>query len=202
MENIKGTYVNDLSRKMQDGDEGALHSLFLIYFPRLNDFAARIISDPVTSEDITQEVFVSLWEDKDHLQIRNIESYLYMMVRNKCIDYLKRLRIIENRNLWFGEQLKVEELYYIDFVRDEPYILIEEELRSEIEKTIERLPPRCREVFKLSRVDGLKNREIAEKLNISIKNVERHLKRALQTFHETFSDKLPLTAIIMILKGL
>lgn len=202
MENAKGTYVNDLFKKMQCGNEDALRSLFLIYFPRLNDFAARIISDPVTSEDITQEVFVSLWEDKDRLQIRNIESFLYMVVRNKCIDYIKRLRITENRNLGFGEQLKVEELYHIDFIRDEPYILIEEELRLEIEKTIERLPARCREVFKLSRIEGLKNREIAEKLDISVKNVERHLKRALQTFHETFSDKLPLKVIIMVLKGL
>jgi RNA polymerase sigma-70 factor (ECF subfamily) len=93
-------------------------------------------------------------------------------------------------------------LYRIDFVGDEPYILIEEELKIKIEKTIKSLPERCREVFILSRIEGLKNKEIAEKLGINIKNVERHLGRALQTFRKTFSEELPIALIILVLKNL
>ncbi|HBL77208.1 MAG TPA: RNA polymerase sigma-70 factor [Prolixibacteraceae bacterium] len=194
--------ANELFRKVKSGDEEALHSLFLIYFPRLNDFAARIISDPETSQDITQEVFVVLWEKKDRIQVQNIESFLYKMVRNRCVDHIKHLKIIDNKKLEWSEQSKFEELYHIDFIRDEPYVLIQEELKTEIEKTIKSLPDRCREVFMLSRIDGLKNREIAEKLNINIKNVERHLSRALRTFRDKFSDELPLAVIILVLKSL
>ena len=194
--------ANDLFRKIKSGDEEALHSLFLVYFPRLNDFAARIISDPETSQDIAQEVFVTLWEKKNRINIQNIESFLYKMIRNKCIDHIKQMKVIDNWKMEWGEHVKFEELYHIDFIRDEPYILIQEELKTEIEKTIKELPDRCREVFLLSRVDGLKNREIAEKLNINIKNVERHISRAVRTFRAKFSEEIPLAIIILVLKSM
>jgi RNA polymerase sigma-70 factor (ECF subfamily) len=97
---------------------------------------------------------------------------------------------------------KYEELYRIDFMGNEPYILIEKELKLKIEKTIQNLPDRCREVFIMSRIEGLKNKEIAEKLNINIKNVERHLNRALQSFRQNFSEELPIALIILVLRGL
>ena len=194
--------ANNLFRKIKSGDEEALHSLFLIYFPRLNDFAARVISDPETSQDITQDVFLKIWEKREQIEVQNIESFLYRLVRNSCIDHIKKIKFIDNRKSEWGEHLRFEELYHIDFIRDEPYILIQEELRSEIEKTIKSLPDRCREVFMLSRIDGLKNREIAEKLNINIKNVERHLSRAIRTFREKFSNELPIAIIILVLKSL
>jgi len=194
--------ANNLFVKMKSGDQEALKSLFMIYFPRLNDFAARIISDPETSQDITQDVFVKIWERKDQIEAWNIEPFLYKLIRNSCIDYIKKVKFIDSRKQELGDRFKFEELYHIDFVRNEPYVLIREELRSEIEKTIESLPERCREVFMLSRVNGLKNREISEKLGISIKNVERHLTRAIRTFREKFSDELPLAIIILVLKNL
>ncbi len=97
---------------------------------------------------------------------------------------------------------KYEELYRIDFIGNEPYVLIEQELKLKIEKTIHSLPDRCREVFILSRMNGLKNKEIAERLNINIKNVERHISRAMKSFRENFSDELPLALVILVLKSL
>jgi len=93
-------------------------------------------------------------------------------------------------------------LYRIDFIGNEPYILIEQELKIKIENTIQNLPQRCREVFMLSRINGLKNKEIAEKLDINIKNVERHLNRALQSFRKSFKDELPVGLIILLMKSL
>ena len=87
---------------------------------------------------------------------------------------------------------EAEELYRIDFVGNEPYILIEKEIVQEIELTLDHLPDKCREVFIMSRIDGLKNREIAEKLRINIKNVERHISRALNTFRLRFGETLTL----------
>ena len=199
---IKESTANKLFRRIKSGDEEALHSLFEIYFPRLNDFAARIISDTETSQDITQEIFVKVWEKRNEIEVQNIESFLYKLVRNSCIDHIKQLKVIDNKNHKWGEKIKFEELFHIDFIRDEPFILIQEELKSEIERTIKSLPDRCREVFMLSRVDGLKNREIAEKLNINIKNVERHLSRAMHNFRDKFSDEFPIAIVILLLKSL
>jgi RNA polymerase sigma-70 factor (ECF subfamily) len=97
---------------------------------------------------------------------------------------------------------KYEELYRIDFIGDEPYLLIEKELKIQIETTIHNLPDRCREVFILSRINGLKNREIAEKLDINIKNVERHLNRALQSFRKNFSEEFPIALIVLVIESL
>lgn len=194
--------ANKLFARIKEGDEEALHSLFLIYFPRLNDFAARVISDNEASQDITQDVFLKIWEKREKIEVQNIESLLYRMVRNRCVDYIKEVKFIDNKKNEWGNRVRFEELYHIDFVRDEPYILIQEELKNEIERTINSLPGRCREVFMLSRVEGLKNREIAERLNINIKNVERHISRAIRTFREKFSDEIPIAIIILVLRSL
>jgi RNA polymerase sigma-70 factor (ECF subfamily) len=110
--------------------------------------------------------------------------------------------VINNRMQEVRVESKYEELYRIDFIGNEPYVLIEEEVKNKIDFTIRNLPERCREVFILSRLNGLKNREIAEKLNISIKNVERHLSRAFQSFRENFSDELPVALVVLVIKSL
>jgi RNA polymerase sigma-70 factor (ECF subfamily) len=123
------------------------------------------------------------------------------LVRNACLDYIRFVKVVSEKEMELGAIRKYEELYRIDFVRDEPYLLIQEELKREIEQTIHSLPERCREVFILSKIEGLKNREIAEKLQINIKNVERHLARAAKTFREKFADELPTAIIILVLRN-
>lgn len=194
--------ANVLFDQIRTGDQKALELLFAVYFPRLNDFAKNVIKDDGLSQDIVQEVFVKVWERRTEIESQNIEAYLFRLVRNRCIDYIKHLRVVNNQMLEIQISSKYEELYRIDFIGNEPYLLIEEELKVKIEKTIQDLPDRCREVFILSRMNGLKNREIAEKLNINIKNVERHLNRALQSFRENFSEEFPIAFIILILNSL
>ncbi len=202
MENKVTRIADELFDQIKAGDQKALERLFSIYFPRLNDFARNVVKDDVISQDIVQEVFVKVWERKAEIESINLEAYLFRLVRNRCIDYIKHLKVISNRMQEIHISSKYEELYRIDFVGDEPYVLIEQELKLKIEKTIQSLPDRCREVFILSRMNGLKNKEIAEKLDINIKNVERHLNRALQSFRENFSEELPLALIILVLRNL
>lgn len=194
--------INDLFELIRLGDQKALELLFAIYFPRLNDFASKVVKDDVISQDIVQEVFVKIWEKRSEFETINLEAFLFRLVRNRCIDYIKHLKVINNRMLEIQINSKYEELYRIDFVGDEPYVLIEQELKQKIERTIDSLPERCREVFILSRINGLKNKEIAQKLDINIKNVERHLSRALQAFRENFTEELPLALVILVLKSL
>ena len=86
--------------------------------------------------------------------------------------------------------------------RPAPVKLGKEPIATKIEKTIQNLPDRCRQVFIVSRMNGLKNREIAEKLDISIKNVERHLSRAMHSFRENFKEEIPVALIVLVLKSL
>ena len=194
--------ADELFNQFKSGDQKALESLFYVYFPRLNDFAKNVIKDDVISQDIVQEVFVKVWEKRSEIESIHFEAFLFRLVRNRCIDYIKHLKVVSNRMQEFQVLSRYEELYRVDFIANQPYVLIEKELKEKIEKTIQNLPDRCREVFVMSRINGMKNKEIAEELNINIKNVERHLNRALQSFRKEFLGEFPLSIIILVLAGL
>ena len=202
METKSRRKADELFDMVKADDQKAFELLFSIYFARLNDFAKNVVKDDVISQDIVQEVFVKVWEKRVEIESINLEAFLFRLVRNRCIDYIKHLKVINNRIRETLISSKYEELYRIDFIGNEPYVLIEEEVKTKIEKTIQSLPEHCREVFILSRIEGLKNKEIAEKLDINIKNVERHLNRALQSFRKNFIYELPIAIIVLILKNL
>jgi len=202
LENKIRRKADELFDQVKAGDQKAYELMFSIYFSRLNDFAKHVIKDDTISQDIVLEVFLKLWENRSKIESLNLEAFLFRIVRNSCIDYIKHIKVLNNRMHEIEISSKYEELYRIDFVGNEPYILIEQELKNKIENTIKGLPDRCREVFILSRMEGLKNKEIAEKLDINIKNVERHLNRALQSFRKNFTDELPIVLIVMVLKSL
>lgn len=197
-----GNDADSLFAKVKEDDERALESLFLNYFPRLKNFAQSIVRDELLAQDIVQEIFVKLWEKRKEIRIVNIEAFLYRLVRNQCIDHVKYLKVVENKKAEIGASALFEELYRIDFVRNEPYVLIEKELNDAIEDLIRKLPDRCREVFVLSRLKGLKNAEIAQQLGINIKNVERHITRALKSFHERFAGDVPVILLLLVLKNM
>ena len=180
----------------------AFEMLFKKLYPRLKDFAVKVVKDRDIAEDIVQEVFIKVWERRKQIEVLNIDAYLFRILRNQCITQIKQIKVIENLKFKINILRETEEMYRIDFIRNEPYILVEKELEREIERTLKELPDRCREVFVLSRINGLKNREIADKLEINIKNVERHISRALKTFRSRFGDKIPLSLILLIIKHL
>jgi len=201
VENKNRRKADELFDNIKTGDQKAFELLFSIYFARLNDFAKHVVKDDAISQDIVQDVFVKVWENKAKIESLHLEAYLFRLVRNRCIDSIKHLKVENNRMHEIEISSRWEELYRIDFIGNEPYVLIEQELKNKIEKTITDLPDRCREVFIMSRMDGLKNKEIAEKLDINIKNVERHLNRALQSFRKNFTEELSIALIIMVLKN-
>lgn len=202
VENRSSRKADELFDQVKAGDQKAFGYLFSIYFARLNDFAKNVVRDDVISQDIVQEVFVKVWESSAEIESINLEAFLFRLVRNRCIDYIKHIKVVNNRMQEVNISSKYEELYRIDFIGNEPYVLIEQELKAKIERTIQGLPERCREVFIMSRMDGLKNKEIAEKLDINIKNVERHISRAMQSFRQNFSEELPIALILLVLNNL
>lgn len=133
------------------------------------------IHDMDLIEDIVQDCFVELWERmNDEKNVSSVKSYLYMMVRNRCLDTLKKDNQID---------YNVSPSDLAGVIQDE-----EAEGRSLIEArlwtAIDSLPEKCREVFLLSKRDGLKYKEIADKLNISIKTVENQVAKAMKVLKE------------------
>ena len=205
-----------LLREIKNGNGEAFEFLFNSYYPRLRGYAARFVTDEEAVRDIIQESFLRFWEKRDLIEAVSISSLLFAMVRNACLNYLKHARIeqeymsflkhlqlVEQHNLEHLDRVAgQEELYYWDFNLSPEYTLLYKELQQQISLVMSDLPSRCREVFEMSRFKKMKNREIADALQISTTAVEKHIAKALARFSAHFKDKYPLDVYIAILAWL
>ena len=184
---------------MKKGDTYAFEFLFRMYYPRLCSFSKKFLFDESLADDIVQNIFIKLWENRTSFECNSFESYIFKAVRNSCLNHLKHQKIVSNYKVVVQKETRGEDLYYLDFMEGRSILHIREELYNEITHIIEKLPPQCKNVFKLSRLSGMKNREIAEELNISIKVVEKHISKALKRLREHFSDRVPYLVILAII---
>ena len=169
-------YLTDdrlLFDKIRGGNAKAFEYAFRKFSPRLEAFAQKYTNDTNEAEDIVQDVFLKLWERRELLDNISLTSFLFMMVRNSCLNYLKHRQIADTVQQRIPDTETAERLYAADFVPDPSSLLIQKEL-----------PPKCKEAFVLSRLNGLKNREIAEHMAITEKVVEKHITRALKRFRD------------------
>jgi RNA polymerase sigma-70 factor (ECF subfamily) len=160
------------------GDEVAFNKAFDLYYSRLCFFADKILRDFDLSRSVAQQVFVDLWIKRDKLVVTSLQSYLYHSVQNSALDVLKRKKV-ESRYLATLDKSETEEM------KD---LMEEAESADRINKAIQKLPEKCREIFLLCRFEELKYAEIAEKLNISVKTVEMQITIALKKLRKELSD--------------
>lgn len=159
--------------------------VFHYYYSGLCAYAERITHDEKTAEDIVQELFVILWMKHDSIQIKtSLKNYLFTAVKNRSLDHLKKERTKEKGIQNISYTAKPTENLSI-------YWFAESELKELIDKCLENLPPRCREIIVMSRFEGLKNQEIADKLGISKRTVELQISNALKQLRGDLKDYLP-----------
>jgi len=181
-------------QRMIDGDENALKYFFDTYYDNLCNFVNSYMRDESLSEDIVQSLFIYLWEKKDSLPFNcSIKSYLYSASKNKSLNHLRN---VKNQNRIVGELLTQPEL-----ISDEKAdrFLEFEELKTLISNAIDGLPNQCKTIYQLSRDEGLTNKEIAEKLGISIKTVENQMTiaiRKIKDFLQPYHDQIFILFII------
>ena len=165
-------------------DEQSFEKLFRYYYEPLANFALKYLGDPEEAEEIVQEVFTYVWQKRGQLDVRtNPKSYLYGAVRNGCLNHLKHQKV---ENLYVQRALHTLDQY------DQVDIMELSELQETIKKAIEKLPPKCREIFELNRFEGKRYKEIAEHLNISLKTVENQMGKALKILREKLGDYLTM----------
>lgn len=165
--------------------------LFNEMFPKVKSFARKILQSEEDAEDIAQDVFVKLWNSPEVWEENeNWNSYVYTMTRNHIYNYLKH-KVVEQK---YQQQTDPEDYDYYgsDDIHDQLYA---KELRLLIKLTISRMPEQRRKVFCMSRQEEMSHAEIAEKLGISVRTVERHIYLALGELKEVLYLLFFLVAI-------
>ncbi len=153
------------------GNQRSFEVLFKKYYQALCSYGFQFMEEDMAAEEIVQELFCAIWEQRETIQIEAFKSYCYRAVRNKCLNALKHLKVREEYKSHNQYQNELEEIADDDDQTDERI--------SKIQDAIEAMPTVRQKVFKMSRYEGLKYREIAEQLNISVKTVEIHMSKAL-----------------------
>ena len=168
----------DVVARVREGDRDAFELIFRALYSRLSEYALGFVRSQDAAEDVVQEVFVALWTHRDRLASPdNLVGYLFRSVRNRSLNQLRRARVVS---------LHEEEAIRADPVTSPPPDRDADlgEIERAVKAAVERLPPRSRQVFRLSRDTGLTYPQIAETLGISIKTVETLMGRALKSIRE------------------
>lgn len=163
----------ELVKKLSEGDSFAFEVLFYKYRNKVKGFAVKMVPAQVDPEEIVQEVFVKLWLKKEAINPeKEFQSYLFSMAKNLILDHLKSA---VNRKLYF-----VGEHFQQDLLFDEgPENQVREKMEEKLQQLISEIPERRREIFRLSRFEGLSYKQIAERLNISENTVDSQIRNAL-----------------------
>lgn len=177
------TSDSEIIRRIRQGDTGQFESLFRSSYVSLVRYAKTLVRDHDTAEEIVQDLFFRLWKDKDKLYIESsLNGYLYRAVHNRCLHYLGHNRVIEK----YAREMK--ERPPNDVTESPAEMIHYRELQAKIAGILEKLPEKCGKIFCMSRFEGLKYSEIAERLSVSIKTVEANMGRALKEFRKALAE--------------
>lgn len=155
------------------GDEDAFREVVYFYSPKLIPFLVSITKSVHISEEIMQEVFLRLWQNRENVEVLNLGGWLYRVASNLSYSYLKR-EAMNSRLLSSLKKMQPSQFSEIDQQMDY------QECRDMIHKALSQLPDQQRKVYQLSLQEGMSRKEVAEFLNISPNTVKNHLARALQ----------------------
>jgi len=167
-----------LVNRLRNKDKVAFGLVFNEQFGLLTSYALRFLDEREDAEEIVQDVFVKFWDKCPELAPdSSIKSYLYRSVHNTCLNHIKHRKVKDAYKQHVIHHMELS--FELSWEQKDP-----EKLRSEIMMEINALPPRCSEIFKLSRLEGLKYQEIADHMGISVKTVEVQMGKALRVLRE------------------
>lgn len=171
MKGMDSSVIEDLVLRVKKSDQKAFNTLFEVLWEPMYSYACSILMNDSLAQDIVQEIWIDYWQKRQDLDVKFLKSYLYKSIRNRCYNHL--------RDQKFNKiQLEVANSVSIDSEVDQSYDVIE--LATKINSVVSNLPKRCQLIFRLSRVNNINNKEIANKLDISQRSVENQISFALR----------------------
>ena len=174
-------------------DKGIFDYIFNYYYSSLCAFATQYLHDRDAVEDLVQDFFVAVWLEAPSMKITiSLKSYLFAGVKNRCLDSEKHRKVTEKYKAFILFAAENEDDSY-------DHYFAESELRQAIERSMTKLPPRCREIFELSRLSGLSNQEISDKLEISKRTVELQISNSLKILRKELVEFLPMWLIVWLI---
>ncbi|WP_170154514.1 RNA polymerase sigma-70 factor [Mangrovibacterium diazotrophicum] len=182
--------IAELNRK----NKTVFDFVFNYYYSGLCAFVFQIVDNRAVAEDLVQEFFFKIWISKREMEIStSLKSYFFASVKNKAFNYMKHVKVKEDYERYINEKRERDG-------QSLSWEFSESELADLIEKSIQKLPPRCREIFVLSRFEGKDNESIAAALGISKRTVELQISNALKQLRIELKDYLPLALLLYIIK--
>lgn len=183
----------NLIEKLKQGDKKAFTLLFREYYTDLVFFAGTYLPEKEVCEDIVQSIFVNLWSKRKQLQIRtSLKSFLLKSVANGCLDELRHRKIVSNYEVTSGLKDATSNL-------DTENWVLHSELNKLLNNAMKKLPRRYRETFELSRLQGMKYKDIAIQLNISERTVQDRIAKTLDLLRTHLKDFLSFLFILQFL---
>lgn len=175
--------LTDILARLKADDDSALKELFHQHYQRVCQTMHRFIRDKNLVEDLAQNVFIRFWEKRHQINVTtSVGAYFHRMAINEALAYLRKTKNKETEEI--TAQTPTDSLESVETG------YLQSELKSEIIKAIDTLPPRCRTVFQLSRFEELTYKEIAVKMEISVKTVENQMGKALRVLREELKGYL------------
>ncbi|WP_346883034.1 RNA polymerase sigma-70 factor [uncultured Algibacter sp.] len=175
-----------LIQQFQEGNLKSYETLYKKYYKVLVVYAKQFVKDLQVAEDITQDTFVTVYEKRENIEIHtSFKSFMYTVVRNNCLNYLKKEAKMVDAPFSQNETLTEEE---------DTTTITNIELAEKLIESISKLPRQNQEIFKLSRYRGLTNEEIATKLNLTKRTVETHISNALKKLR---ADLLSIILLVL-----
>ena len=174
----------ELVERLRGGSQDAFDAIFREHYSFLVGLVQSMLHDRAVAEEIAQDVMLEVWRRRESIVLEaTLRAYLFRAARNRALNYIRHERVVQRA---------------APYAADEPsapasaeHALADAEINRAVRAALEQLPPRCREVFELSRVHNLKYAEIARTLDISIKTVEAQMGKALRLLRESLAEWLP-----------
>ncbi|QIA08602.1 RNA polymerase sigma factor [Draconibacterium halophilum] len=186
--------------QIKKGNPAAFKDVFRMLYPRLKGYCKLFVSDDNKVEDLIQETFITLWEKRNSIKTEHsIESFLFVILRNNCLNFLRNEKMEKTTfSIDVEEVSELQYLYQIDFLGKEEKSL-EEQLIESFQEAVDELPDKMKQVFTLCKIEGRKQKEVAEEIGISLKMVEKHIAKAKEQIRKKLMNQYPMLIIIITL---
>lgn len=182
-----------------DPDFSKFNDIYSCYYHKSFVYVKSYVHDEMAAEDIVTDSLIQVWEETKKRVVDPVAPFLFTVLKNRSIDYLRREKLKQKTHDNVREILAREmDIRLLSLEVSDPKIIFSDEINEILEKTLVSLPEKTRKIFIMSRLSGKTYKEIAEELNISIKGVEYHITNALKTLRLSLKDYLALFLWLLV----